>query len=106
MFYIIFFCALLIFPNVALSSGCGSIKLSDFVILDGDIFVAFTVTDSHISTATPSNYIDISITREFNSSIIVDPNIRISGGSLSGPLLSEFTEGTEWLSVLKKADSD
>ncbi len=103
MFHKSLFFALLIFPNVAFPTSCwNNVVLSDFAILDDNILVTFTVTDSQISAVTSDNYIDISVTREFNSNIIEDPNIQIHAASNSGlaPELSEFTKDVEWLSVL------
>lgn len=47
---------------------------------------------------------DVSITQEFNSDIIKDPNIRIQAkpSLIHTPPLNGFTKGVEWLSVLKK----
>ncbi len=105
MFHKFLFCLLLVFPNVAFPLCGDDVLLSDYVILDeANIFVSFTVVDRHISTIVPDNYIDISITQEFNSDIIESQNIRIDGESILGPSLSEFTENVEWLSVLRKKE--
>ncbi len=95
---------LLMLPNVAFAI-CANNSLSDFVRFENSIFIAFKVTDTHLSN-TVDSYIDIEVIQEFNSNVIEDKNIRIKNESFLGPSVSEFSQNNEWLSVLVKTEKE
>jgi len=97
-------CTLLMFPNVAFAV-CANNSLSDFVRFENSIFVAFKVTNTHLSTIVDS-YIEIEVIQEFNSDVIEDKNIRIKNESFLKPSVNEFSQNNEWLSVLVKTEKE
>lgn|GEM_PF-6961927 len=92
---------LLLASSKAFSLSCvPDLSISDFYLFHKDnIIVSFYVTDSHTSYLVPETYMDIQITKVFNSNKIIDTELRIYGESAY-----MYSKGVEWVSVLLKQD--
>ncbi len=91
-------CTFLLFHNVAFADNCIFLPLSYHVMFEDSIFVAFKVIDKQPSDVI-SDIVDIEVIQEFNSDIIENTIIRVSGRKALGPI-GQFTPNTEWLSVI------